>query len=186
MPTGWREQLDELARNLWWSWDGEATALWASVDPFRWEAYGHNPVALLADVEPEVWETLVQQGFPDRVRAEIEVPVADRVVRARLWEVAVGRCRLLLLDTDHDGNEGDDRDITRELYGGDEWTRIRQEIVLGLGGVAALRRLAIEPAVYHLNEGHCAFVAFGLLAEGVALPAVRERCVFTTHTPVQR
>src|SRR5688572_20133317 len=77
MPTGWREQLEDLARNLWWTWDAEATALWADIDPFRWETYGHNPLALLADVEPDVWEALDRQGFGERVHRTWERFRAD-------------------------------------------------------------------------------------------------------------
>ncbi len=303
----WHARIQALASNLWWSWDAEATALWRRVDPFRWEAYHHNPVALLHDVEqarwgelvadesfmdtleavwkrfeaylegpgwaaaaaPELYENggiayfsmefglheslrlysgglgvlagdhvrsasdlgvplvgisllyregyfrqLIEEGrqlaaYPqadwsrlpihpcvdeDGLHIEVPVPMEDRVVKARVWELYVGRCRILLLDTDHDGNDWEDRAITRQLYGGDDLNRIRQEVVLGLGGVRALREFHLDPAVFHLNEGHCAFVPLALAAERVhhdpalgwqgALEQVRERIVFTTHTPV--
>lgn len=298
------ERLRSLASNLWWSWDAEATALWAEVDPFRWEKYGRNPVALLQDVERERWDELLGSPFGSRVDAvwerfrahlegegwcagaapallakgvayfsmefglheslrlysgglgvlagdllrsasdlglpmvgvsllyrygyfrqvieegrqlaayfeanwsrlpirpcvdaqgktvEVRVPIEDRVVHARVWQLDVGRCRLLLLDTDYEANGAADRELTRNLYGGDEWMRIRQEVVLGLGGVRALRALGIDVGVYHLNEGHCAFVPVALVGERIvqgktswadALAEVREHCVFTTHTPV--
>lgn len=118
----------------------------------------------------------------------------DRVVKVRVWELHVGRCRILLLDTDHDGNDWQDRGITRQLYGGDDLNRIRQETVLGLGGVRALREFHLRPAVFHLNEGHCGFVSLALAAEAMhhdpelrwedAMQQVRKRIVFTTHTPV--
>lgn len=303
MASEMMQHLRDLATNLWWSWDPEATALWADVDAYRWEKYGHNPVALLRDVEPERWAALQAEGFGARVapiwerfqqylgsqgwaadaapellehgvayfsmefglheslrlysgglgvlagdhlrsasdlgvplvgvsllyrqgyfrqlieegiqlaayphadwnrlpvhpctdtngrQVEILVPIEDRTVRARLWALEVGRCRLVLLDTDYEANTADDRALTRQLYGGDEWMRIRQEVILGIGGVRALRALGIEVGVYHLNEGHCAFVPLALIGEKVtagiaaeqALAEVREHCVFTTHTPV--
>jgi glycogen phosphorylase len=299
------ERLRALASNLWWSWDADATAMWAEVDPFRWEKYGHNPVALVQDVEPERWQELLTGAFGDRVdqtwrrfrayleapswceraapellrhgvayfsmefgiheslrlysgglgvlagdhvrsasdlgvplvgvsllyrhgyfrqileegrqlaaffestwsrlpihpcrdltgkQVEIVVPIEDRAVRARLWQVDVGRSRLVLLDTDYDANPDQaDRELTRQLYGGDEKLRIRQEVLLGMGGVRALRELRVKVGVYHLNEGHCAFVPMALVGEKmalehqtyeVALAEVKKRCVFTTHTPV--
>jgi glycogen phosphorylase len=122
----------------------------------------------------------------------VVVPLANRLVQARLWELHVGRCRLILLDTDIEPNGPAERELTRSLYGGDDTTRICQELVLGIGGVRALRALGIAPSVFHLNEGHCAFVPVALLAEELAaghrpeagLARVRARCVFTTHTPV--
>ncbi|MDT5062814.1 MAG: glycogen phosphorylase [Acidobacteriota bacterium] len=123
----------------------------------------------------------------------IEVMMRDRMVRAQAWRVDVGRIPLYLLDTNIDENEETDRLVTGHLYGGDRETRIVQEMMLGIGGVRLLRRLGIEPHVFHLNEGHSAFLTLELAreirkAEGVefdeAARRVRERCVFTTHTPV--
>ncbi|HYE13960.1 MAG TPA: alpha-glucan family phosphorylase, partial [Pyrinomonadaceae bacterium] len=115
-----------------------------------------------------------------------------RDVRVRAWLVQVGRVKLYLLDTDVEGNDEIDRYITGHLYGGDRETRCVQEMVLGVGGVRLLRELGVEPRVFHLNEGHSAFLtlelARELTAEGrsfdEAKEAVRSRCVFTTHTPI--
>ncbi len=123
----------------------------------------------------------------------IELEMRGRLVRAQAWRVEVGRVNLYLLDTNVEGNAGVDRLITGHLYGGDRETRCVQEMLLGVGGVRLLRRLGIdEPHVYHLNEGHSAFLTIELTRELVvaghtfkeAAEAVRARCVFTTHTPV--
>src|ERR1700745_4370587 len=89
----------------------------------------------------------------------ISVPILDRQVFARLWELRVGRISLFLLDTDIPENSAEDRLITAELYGGDLEMRMRQEIMLGIGGVKALAALGIQPDVFHMNEGHSAFLA---------------------------
>ena len=120
------------------------------------------------------------------------VPLGDRTVLAAVWRVRVGRVRLFLLDTDLEENAPWDRELSARLYGGDRETRIQQEIILGIGGVRVLRALGIEPAVWHLNEGHAAFVALQRIRELVergssfdsALDEVRRTTVFTTHTPV--
>jgi starch phosphorylase len=122
----------------------------------------------------------------------VKLPIAGRSVHIRLWMARVGRIRVLLLDTNTPENPPADRDITHRLYGGDEAARIRQEMVLGIGGVRALRALGLAPAVWHMNEGHAAFLTLELLREalarGVELPAAIEwiaaQCAFTTHTPV--
>lgn len=122
----------------------------------------------------------------------VQVPIADRQVAARLWRVEVGHVSVFLLDTNVASNSPADRDITFRLYGGDEAHRLRQEMVLGIGGVRALRQLGLAPAVWHMNEGHAAFLALELLRERLmaglgfeaALEAVAAQCVFTTHTPV--
>ena len=120
------------------------------------------------------------------------VPLGDRTVLAAVWRVRVGRVRLFLIDTDLEENAPWDRELSARLYGGDRETRIQQEIILGIGGVRLLRALGIEPAVWHLNEGHAAFVALQRIRELVergssfdtALDDVRRTTVFTTHTPV--
>ena len=112
---------------------------------------------------------------------------------AKVWKMQVGRVRLYLLDCNVEGNRPEDRQLTSRLYGGDERTRIRQELVLGVGGVKALRALGINPGVYHLNEGHSAFGPIEVIRQrmaddGVTFDeAVRDvatQTVFTTHTPV--
>jgi len=288
---GLLRDLHDLAYNLWWSWDTEATALWSEIDPLRWERDRHNPVALLRDVESARWAELrAEPAFLERVAAvsrrfraylkadswsppgaprvayfsmefglheslrlysgglgvlagdhlrsasdlgvpmagvslmyrrgyfrqvidgteqlaaypeadlsrlpvrlvldpqgapvTVDVPIAGESVSVRIWRLDVGRCPLFLLDTDSPLNHA--------LYGGETWMRIRQEALLGLGGVRALRALGPDVDVYHLNEGHCAFAGLQLAADTVAaggtwaeaLQAASQRCVFTTHTPV--
>ncbi len=109
------------------------------------------------------------------------------------WRVNVGRCPVYLLDTNRPENEQLYRDLTLRVYGGDSTTRIMQELLLGVGGVRLLRALGIEPSVFHMNEGHVAFLALELIrekrAEGLSLQAAvtetRRQCIFTTHTPVE-
>ena len=124
---------------------------------------------------------------------QIAVELPGRQVFAQCWLVNVGRAQLLLLDADIGRNKPHDRKITARLYGGDRDTRIAQEIILGMGGVRALRALGIAPAVWHLNEGHAAFVLFERIAELMqkqkldfdrAAEVVAANTVFTTHTPV--
>ncbi len=109
------------------------------------------------------------------------------------WRANVGRCPVYLLDSNRPENEQLYRDLTLRVYGGDTSTRIMQEMLLGFGGVRLLRALGIEPSVFHMNEGHVAFLALELLREkrrqGMsfedALQATRAQCIFTTHTPVE-
>ncbi len=123
---------------------------------------------------------------------KVSVRIVGRDVTARAWKAQVGRAPVYLLDTNCPENAPSDRDITHRLYGGDDSTRIRQEMILGVGGVRALRALGLAPAVWHLNEGHAAFLILELLREhlaaglpfNAALEAVAADCVFTTHTPV--
>jgi glycogen phosphorylase len=123
----------------------------------------------------------------------IEVSIRERPVRAQVWRADVGRVALYLLDTNIPENEETDRWVTGHLYGGDRETRVVQEMLLGIGGVRMLRRLGVEPYVFHLNEGHSAFLTLELARElvqsrrlsfGEAASLVKERCVFTTHTPI--
>jgi glycogen phosphorylase len=123
----------------------------------------------------------------------VEVEMRGRVVQSRVWRVEVGRVSLYLLDTNIETNEEVDRWITSHLYGGDRETRVVQEMLLGIGGVRLLRKLRIDPHVYHLNEGHSAFLTLELAREMIAaqgldysstIEPVRKRCVFTTHTPI--
>ena len=120
------------------------------------------------------------------------VPMGTRSILVQVWEVRLARVRLLLLDTNLEQNTAEDRALSARLYGGGPNMRLQQEIVLGLGGVLALRALGLTPAVWHLNEGHAAFVVLqrlrDQLASGTAwddaLAEVRRTTVFTTHTPV--
>ena len=130
---------------------------------------------------------------PDGRELAVTLELAGEPVQVKVWRVEVGRLPLFLLDTNLPANPVGLRDVTDQLYGGDQETRIRQEVVLGMGGLRALRALGLEPAVCHLNEGHSAFLALerlrGLVKEhGLtpreALEVVRAGAVFTTHTPV--
>lgn len=123
----------------------------------------------------------------------LEVAMRGRTVYTRVWRADVGRVPLYLLDTNIAENQETDRFITGHLYGGDRETRMVQEMMLGIGGVRLLRKLGIDPSVFHLNEGHSAFLTLELAAEMIerehvsfaeAAKRVRDRCVFTTHTPV--
>ena len=122
----------------------------------------------------------------------VPVHVGTRTLQVRAWKVALGHTDLYLLDTDFDANPEEYRPLTRRLYQGGDHERIRQELVLGIGGLRMLRTLGVEPDVYHANEGHCAFLMLELLRErldaGDALEDaedwVRAHSVFTTHTPV--
>ena len=127
-------------------------------------------------------------------RITVSVNIRGREVFAQGWLAEIGRIKLYLLDTNLPQNADVDRLITGHLYGGDAETRIVQEEVLGIGGVRFLRRLNYQPSVFHLNEGHSAFLTLELVRENLAnntesnfeqaVSVVREQCVFTTHTPV--
>ena len=134
---------------------------------------------------------LVQNSDDSPLR--VEVLIRNRNVLAQVWRADVGRVSLYLLDTNIPENAETDRWVTGHLYGGDRETRIVQEMLLGIGGVRLLRKLGISPQVYHLNEGHSAFLTLELAREVVqttkqtflaAMDVVRRQCVFTTHTPV--
>lgn len=123
----------------------------------------------------------------------VTVDMVDATVVARLWEVKIGRSSLYLLDTNIEENAPEQREITSALYGGDRETRIRQEILLGIGGIRALRALGINPAVTHMNEGHSAFLGIERIREYMqqhglsfdeAVQALIPTNIFTTHTPV--
>lgn len=123
----------------------------------------------------------------------IEVEIRQRMVKAQIWLAKVGRVNLYLLDTDRPDNDSIDRWLTGHLYGGNQETRIAQEVLLGIGGVRALTKLGIHPSVCHLNEGHAAFCTLEIAREEIQKTGksfydieatVRDRCVFTTHTPV--
>ena len=129
---------------------------------------------------------------PDGKPCIIAVPLGDRSVLVAVWRVHIGRVALYLLDTDLEENAPWDRELSARLYGGDRETRIQQEIVLGIGGVRALKALGVEPAAFHLNEGHAAFVSLQRIRDLVergssfdeALDQIRQSTIFTTHTPV--
>ena len=299
-------RLQELALDLWWSWDDRARQIFRQLDYSLWRATAHNPVQMLQKVSPERLNAAVEdpnflkaydeaifgldqartvahpwwrdqqsmlgngtiayfsaefalhqslpiyagglgvlagdhckeaadlglpfvgigfmypQGYfrqrmtndgwqeeryeriswtdspieaaitPDGRPCITAVPLGDRTVLAAVWRVRLGRVRLFLLDTDLAENAPWDRELSARLYGGGTETRIQQEIILGIGGVRALRALGIAPTVWHLNEGHAAFVALQRIREIIekgrsfddALEEVKRSTVFTTHTPV--
>ena len=123
----------------------------------------------------------------------IKVALPGRDMTARIWKVAVGRTDLYLLDTDFEANIPEDRQVTHQLYGGDWENRLKQEILLGIGGVRALRALGLNPTIYHYNEGHAAFAGLerlrecmqgGHLSYAESMELIRATGLFTTHTPV--
>jgi len=155
-------------------------------------------------ITPDGWQEAIYPRFkPEEVAIRealcddgeclfVPVEVGDRTVHLQVWHVQVGRTRLYLMDADNDLNAPWDRELTARLYGGDQEMRIQQEIVLGIGGVRVLRALGIDPHVFHLNEGHSAFLVLERARELVeaglsfdeARQAVQATTVFTTHTPV--
>ncbi|MFN3929845.1 MAG: alpha-glucan family phosphorylase, partial [Thermoflexus sp.] len=129
---------------------------------------------------------------PDGQPLQIEVSIAGRPVRAQVWRLQIGRVPLYLLDTNLPSNAPMDRELSARLYDGDPERRIAQEMILGIGGVRALRAMGLRPAIWHLNEGHSAFSILERLREQIAeglsfeeaASRVRATTVFTTHTPV--
>ncbi|HEX8120611.1 MAG TPA: alpha-glucan family phosphorylase [Solirubrobacteraceae bacterium] len=139
--------------------------------------------------DPERTPAVLVTAGDERAPVKVTVPVGEQDVVAQVWRVDVGRVPLLLLDTDLPENDRMARWITSRLYDGDPDTRLAQYTVLGVGGIQALRALGIEPGIVHMNEGHAALAALEAAREAGgpfddALAAVRERTVFTTHTPV--
>ena len=292
------EKLSELARNIWWAWNYEATELFRDLDPPLWKEAGQNPVLLLERMSYEKLEALSKDKVilkrmndvyakfrdymdvtPDNKRPSVayfsmeyglnhvlkiysgglgvlagdylkeasdsnvdlcavgflyrygyftqtlsmdgqqianyeaqnfgqlpidrvmdadgkplvvDVPYMDYYVHANVWRVNVGRVSLYLLDTDNEMNSEFDRPITHQLYGGDWENRLKQEILLGIGGMLTLKALGIKKDIYHCNEGHaalinvqriCDYVATGLTFNQ-AIELVRASSLYTVHTPV--
>jgi starch phosphorylase len=154
------------------------------VDGYQHQEYLHSrveslPIDRAVDVE----------GNP----VVVQVDTRSGPILAQVWRMSVGRVNLYLLDSDVDGNTPEDRELTSRLYGGDTRVRIRQELVLGIGGVKAIRAMGITPGVYHLNEGHSAFATLEAIRGRMdrdgysydeAVRRVARQTVFTTHTPV--
>lgn len=156
------------------------------VDETGWqqEVYGDSRVETMP-----ITQVQDEQGRP----LTVSVQAGNDIIKLHLWQLVVGRVQLFLLDSDIEDNNQRDREMTRYLYGGGEDMRIRQEMILGIGGHRALRAMGIDPAVLHLNEGHCAFAPLEALRlrmkeqdedYGTAIENVKLRTVFTTHTPV--
>ena len=292
------EKLSEIARNIWWAWNFEATELFRDLDPELWKECGQNPVLLLERMSYEKLEALTKDKVilrrmnevytkfrdymdvkPDSQRPSVayfsmeyglssvlkiysgglgvlagdylkeasdsnvdlcavgflyrygyftqtlsmdgqqianyeaqnfgqlpidrvldadgkplvvDVPYLDYYVPANVWRVNVGRISLYLLDTDNEMNSEFDRPITHQLYGGDWENRLKQEILLGIGGILTLKALGIKKDIYHCNEGHaalinvqriCDYVATGLTFDQ-AIELVRASSLYTVHTPV--
>jgi glycogen phosphorylase len=299
-------RLEDLATDLWWSWHGDARAVFRLLDYRLWRSTAHNPVLMLRTIAQETLETaaadadflsaydraivlldearaahntwfrrsfpqfadqsiayfsaefalhqslpiyagglgvlagdhckeasdlgvpLIGVGFmypqgyfhqhistegwqeesyerltwadapiepaltPEGKPCVTAVPLGDRSVLVAVWKVRLGRITLYLLDTDLDENAPWDRELSARLYGGDRETRIQQEIILGIGGVRALKTLGLNPGIFHLNEGHAGFVVLqrihDLIANGStferALEDIQRTTIFTTHTPV--
>ncbi len=301
------ERLWSLARNLWWSWDHDATSLFRDLDPVRFKEINHNAVLMLSEIPLDGIQRRAQQlklhsrinyayrrhreyleadrtwgakhaavlrprpvayfsaefglhesipiysgglgvlagdhiksasdlgipligvglfydqGYfrqrldrdgwqkeeyletnvgelpmelaigPNREPVVIQIRTRTEPISARVWRLKVGRCDLILLDSNVPGNAPEDRHLTSRLYGGDGRVRIRQEFLLGVGGFLALKALGITPGVLHLNEGHSTFAVLQAIKnrmdeEGLrfdeALRRVSREVVFTTHTPV--
>src|SRR5438552_13201779 len=150
-----------------------------------WQQARYEPFSVSdAPIRPAV--------LPDGQPVVVQVPVDGRRIDVRVWQVDVGRVSLYLMDTDVESNAPWDRELSARLYGGDQEHRILLEIVLGIGGVRTIRALGLRPTVWHVNEGHAAFLTLERLREfrvsGMgfeeAIEAVRSSNVFTTHTPV--
>ncbi len=156
------------------------------LDASGWQQahYDHLPFEVLP-----VTPALGADG--QQVMVAVELPA--RLVHIRVWQIQVGRCKVYCMDTDVEQNAPADRQLSHRLYHGDEETRLAWETVFGLGGVRVLRALGVEPAVWHMNEGHSAFMGLERIRELVhhhgltfpeAVEVVRSNTVFTTHTPV--
>src|SRR6202453_876196 len=156
------------------------------LDPDGWQ----HEEYLETDVNQLPMETAIgKNGRP----VVVQVDTRHGPIYAKVWRVKVGRCELFLLDSDVEGNTPEDREMTSRLYGGDGRVRVHQELLLGVGGLRALKALGITPGVLHLNEGHSGFAVLEAIRqrmeeEGIsfdkAVPRVAREVVFTTHTPV--
>lgn len=154
------------------------------------DSYGNQGATYVDSDFDDLPISPVQREDGSELKVAVEFP--GRQVWAKVWHVRVGSVTLYLLDTDIEENTAHDRNIAHQLYGGDRTTRIEQEIVLGVGGVRALAELGLKPTVWHINEGHAAFLILErlrtLVHQGLdfasALEAVAVNTVFTTHTPV--
>jgi starch phosphorylase len=154
------------------------------IDGYQHEEYLRTRTDLLP-IEPAL-------GADGR-QVVVQVETRSGAIHAQVWRMAVGRCSLYLLDCDVPANSPDDRSLTSRLYGGDTRVRIRQELILGIGGLRAIRALGVTPGVYHLNEGHSVFATLEAVREQMqtngypydeAVRMVARQTVFTTHTPV--
>ena len=157
-----------------------------AIDTNNWQTEFYNPVdPANVPVEP----VLNSEG--ERLKGSVEIGL--NAVAFQAWRVNVGRVPVYLLDANLPENEQHFRDLTARVYGGDSTTRIMQEMLLGIGGVRLLRALGVEPSVFHMNEGHAAFLTLALIREKMAggkiysdaFNETKTQCLFTTHTPVE-
>jgi len=157
---------------------------WLDMNGWQQEKYLETDVSQMP-MEPAIG----QDGLP----VAVSIETRSGSINAKVWRLKVGRCDLLLLDSNVEGNAPEDRELTSRLYGGDGRVRIRQELLLGVGGYRALRAVGLTPGVLHMNEGHSGFAVLEAIRsrmedEGVnfeqAWPRVAREVVFTTHTPV--
>jgi starch phosphorylase len=157
-----------------------------AIDSNNWQTEYYN----LVDPANVPLEPVLNPGGQ---RLKCTVEIAMNIVTFQAWRVNVGRVPVYLLDTNLPENEAHFRDLTLRVYGGDSTTRIMQEILLGIGGVRLLRALGIAPSVFHMNEGHAAFLTLELIREKMAAgfsfeeaqTTTKAQCIFTTHTPVE-
>jgi glycogen phosphorylase len=155
------------------------------ITPEGWQEAHYEPFNRL---DSPITQALDPSGHPCCVEVEMD----QRTVKVLVWQIRVGRVSLYLMDTDVPENVPRDRDLSARLYGGDQEMRLRQEILLGVGGVRVLRALGLAPKVWHANEGHSAFLTLELYRESIqaglshdeAIERIRQCSVFTTHTPV--
>lgn len=149
----------------------------------------------VAEYQPQKFSQLPIEKVIDENgdQLQIEIGLPGRILYVRVWRCDVGRIPLYLLDTDFSANEEADRKITHQLYGGDSENRLKQEIVLGVGGIRMLKAMGVEPEIFHSNEGHSAFIGLERLRYLIqqekltyeqAFEVVRSSTLFTTHTPV--
>jgi glycogen phosphorylase len=157
-----------------------------AIDTNNWQTEFYN----LIDPQNSPMEPVLdEKGQPLVLEVEVDL---NRVL-FRAWRINVGRVPVYLLDANHPDNAQHFRDLTARVYGGDNTMRVMQEILLGIGGVRLLRRLGIAPSVFHMNEGHAAFLTLELIREKMdagksfveACAATKAECIFTTHTPVE-
>jgi len=291
--------LEDISKNLWWTWNYEAENLFQSIDPILWEQVEYNPIALIRQIPlgrlmeletdvsfnesyrrvyekfkkymgrtnpapgPSIAYFSMEFGFHSSLKiysgglgilagdylkeasdrnvpligvgllyrygyfrqvltitgeqiaediqeqfsdlpvqpvydeegqwVDTQIAMPGRMLHIRLWKAMIGKIPLYLMDTDYDANQPNDRSITYHLYGGDEENRLKQEMVLGTGGIRMLGRLGLSPDVYHCNEGHAAFIGLERIRRLMeykrftfdeSVEVVRSSTLFTTHTPV--
>jgi starch phosphorylase len=161
-------------------------------------AYFHQQIDAAGN-QVEIYEKLEFEKMPMKLVKDqkgkdllVSIPLLDHEIHLKIWEVKIGRVSLYLLDSTVDQNSEEDKNIIHSLYGGSRDTRIQQEIILGIGGLRALRKMNLQPTVFHMNEGHSAFLGleriYELMNQGMdfktALEFVRATTLFTTHTPI--